>query len=158
MPSPRCRSRFIPPMLTALVCVTSVVHAEGTPRPVPPERLDRYWTLANSSLEAEAPMSGRNLTVPGCVTVTYTIGGDGRTRDFAVVRVAPPSDLGPMAVSLVRDMHYAPGPGNSMQDAVRTYLIVPFNVPKRANGQVDPVRQQAIMAPCRLPGFGAATR
>jgi len=147
--------RFIPLTLASLVCVTSVLHAEGTPRPVPPERLNRYWTLANSSLEAEAPLSGRNLTVPGCVAVAYTIDGNGRTRDFVVVKVAPPSDLGSTAVSLVRDMHYAPGPGNAMLDAVRTYLIVPFNVPKLANGQVDPVRQQAIMAPCRLPGFGA---
>ena len=145
-------------VLASMLLAATPLHAQSTPHTVPPERLNRYWTLANSSLEAEAPISGRNLTVPGCVTVTYTIGGDGRTRDFAVVKVAPPSDLGPMAVSLVRDMHYAPGPGNSMQDAVRTYLIVPFNVPKRANGQVDPVRQQAIMAPCRLPGFGAAAR
>ena len=139
----------------SLFLLTGLAQA-GTPHTVPPERLNRYWTLANSSLEAEAPMSGRNLTVPGCVAVAYTIDGNGRTRDFVVVKVAPPSDLGPMAVSLVRDMHYAPGPGNAMLDAVRTYLIVPFNVPKLANGQVDPVRQQAIMAPCRLPGFGAA--
>ena len=145
-------------VLASMLLAATPLHAQSTPHTVPPERLNRYWTLANSSLEAEAPISGRNLTVPGCVSVTYTIGGDGRTRDFAVVKVAPPSDLGPMAVSLVRDMHYAPGPGNSMQDAVRTYLIVPFNVPKLASGQVDPVRQQAIMAPCRLPGFGVASR
>lgn len=145
------------PVGLSLFLLSGFAHA-GTPRAVPPERLDRYWILANSSLEAEAPMSGRNLTVPGCVTVAYTIDGNGRTRDFVVVKVAPPSDLGPMAVSLVRDMHYAPGPGNAMLDAVRTYLIVPFNVPKLADGQVDPVRQQAIMAPCRLPGFGAAAR
>ena len=43
---------------------------------VPPAELAKYWLVANTSLEADAPVGGRNLDVPACASVTYLIGSD----------------------------------------------------------------------------------
>ncbi len=111
------------------------------------DNLYRYWILLNTSVQMDAPISGLNLTEPGCVAVTYTIGSDGVPMDVQVAKVVPKSDLGPMARSAVANFRYGPSLNNGIHQPVATYYIVPFNGPK------DPVEREKLMAPCKLPGY-----
>ncbi len=111
------------------------------------DNLYRYWVLLNTSVQMDAPLSGLNLTEPGCVAVTYTIGSDGVPRDVQVAKVMPESDLGPMARSGVANFRYGPSLSNSIHQPVATYYIVLFNSPK------DPADRAKLMAPCELSDY-----
>lgn len=113
------------------------------------QNLYRYWILLNTKVQMDAPNSGLNLTKPGCVAVTYTIGSDGVPFDVQVAKVVPKSDLGPMARSGVANFRYGPSLSNNIHQPVATYYIVPFNGPK------DPAERDKLMAPCKLPGYPA---
>lgn len=133
----------------------AVVLAAGMPalaqeaRRVPPEQLSSDWILLNQgSISVDVPNSGVNLYKPGCVSVTYTIGTDGVPMNLQVAKVMPPSDLGKAAVSAVSKFRYGPSLTNKNENPVATYYIVPFNGPD------DKTQQQALMAPCKLPGYG----
>lgn len=113
------------------------------------QNLYRYWILLNTKVQMDAPNSGLNLDKPGCVAVTYTVGSDGLPRDVKAVKTVPESDLGKAAESAVKNFTYGPSLTNRAGEPIDTYYVVPFNGPS------DKAGQQALMAPCRLPGYDA---
>lgn len=114
---------------------------------VQPDNLSGYWLMTNSSLTVDVPNSGINLEKPTCSAVTYMIGTDGVTRDIVVRKTIPAGDLKTVAASAVKDMHYAPAPGNVGRQPVFTYIIIPFNLP------ADPATRKKITDACVLKDF-----
>lgn len=149
-----------PASLLAIICacvtfVSTTAFAAISPniRAVQPDHLDDYWVLANySTLTADVPNSGVNLSKPTCSAVTYMIGSDGVTRDVAVVQTIPAGDLKSAAASLVRNMRYEAGAKNAAHEPVFTYIIVPFNLP------ADPATRKKITDACILKDFPHAYR
>lgn len=135
--------------VTAVLSLTfaTAAFAASNLRAVPPGQLDHYWWMTNTQIEADVPNFGRNLDKPTCAAVTYEIGADGVTRDVVVRRVVPAGDLGQVANSAVKDLHYAPAPDNSAREPVFTYIIMPFNLPP------DPATRAKITAACKLADF-----
>ncbi|GLQ96795.1 energy transducer TonB [Dyella mobilis] len=137
--------------------VVAAVLAAGMPavaqemRKVAPEQLDHDWILINNrqqGLSVDVPNSGVNIDKPGCVAVAYEIGEDGKPMNLKVAKMNPPSDLGKAAISAVSQFRYGPSLTNKSENPVATYYIVPFNGPD------DKAQQAALMAPCKLPGYG----
>ena len=136
-------------LLVATILAASMPAMAQQTRQVAPEQLSNDWILLNQgSILVDVPNSGVNLYKPGCVAVTYTIGTDGTPMNLKVAKVMPPSDLGNAAISAVSKFHYGPSLTNKNENPVSTYYIVPFNSPD------DKAQQAALMAPCKLPGFG----
>ncbi len=139
----------------ALALVTAGAFAAVDPniRAVQPDHLDDYWVLANySTLTADVPNSGTNLSKPTCTAVTYMIGSDGVTRDIVVRKTIPAGDLKSAAASLVKNMRYAAGAKNAAREPVFTYIIVPFNLP------ADKAARKKITDACTLTDFPQAYR
>lgn len=134
-------------MLAVALGFTAPVLAQS--RKIDPANLYNHWILLNTSVTMDAPNSGLNLTTPGCVAVTYTIGSDGLPRDVKVARVVPNSDLGNMATSAVKNFRYGPSLTNRVGHPVSTYYVVPFNAP------TDPEQRKQLLQPCQLPGYGS---
>lgn len=134
-------------LLALLVGAAAPVLAQA--RKVDQQNLYRYWILLNTQVKAVAPNSGLNLDKPGCAAVTYTVGSDGVPMDVQVVKVAPKSDLGPVARSAVSDFRYGPSLTNRISEPVATYYIMPFNAP------ADPAQRQHLLDACKLGGYGA---
>lgn len=118
-------------------------------RKVDQQDLYHYWILLNTKVQMDAPNSGLNLDKPGCAAVTYTIGSDGVPMDVQVVKVAPKSDLGPVARSAVSNFRYGPSLTNRIGEPVATYYVVPFNAP------TDPAQRQQLVDACKLPGYAS---
>jgi len=146
-------------LVVLLVTLTGLVSAQDVLR-VSPDNLHEYWQLAIRQIHPSAPNSGLNLYKPGCVAVSYLIGTDGHTHDVRVARVIPRSDLGPYAAQIVSQLVYRSAEGISLVSPIRTYLVVPFNLPlfPARISSVGRVRIQAerrrIIAACQLPGYG----
>ena len=130
-----------------LLALAVSCQAVAQDRRVAPDKLNSYWILLNRSVDVDVPNSGRNIYKPGCVAVTYTIGSDGLVRGVKAVKTVPESDLGPVAVNTVKNFKYGPSLTNRAGEPVATYYVVPFNGPD------DKAGQQALMAPCQLPGY-----
>jgi hypothetical protein len=143
----RTTTHFGRSMLLAATLVASMSVMAQEPRRVAPEQLPYTWVVTNSDVSVDVPNSGVNIYKPGCVAVTYYIGSNGIPYNVKAVKVLPPSDLGPAAVSAVSHFRYAASKMNKNQEPVSTYYVVPFNSPD------DPKQQAAIMAPCKLPGY-----
>ncbi|SEM34920.1 hypothetical protein SAMN02800694_0738 [Luteibacter sp. UNCMF331Sha3.1] len=116
-------------------------------RRVAPDRLPYYWTLTNTSVNADVPNTGKNLNQPGCVAVTYLIGSNGLPQNVVAARTIPEGDLSLVAVSAVKDFRYARSGVNRNADPVNTYYVVGFNVPE------DPAKKAALYKRCALPGY-----
>jgi hypothetical protein len=116
-------------------------------RKIDQQDLYRYWILLNTRVQMDVPNSGLNLDKPGCAAVTYTVGSDGVPMNVQVVKVAPKSDLGPVARSAVSNFRYGPSLTNRIGEPVATYYVVPFNAPK------DPVERQQLLDQCKLAGY-----
>ncbi len=146
MPS-RAR-RLIRPLLlvSALICATPVLAQANK---VDPQNLYHYWIRLNTTVNVDLPNSGLNLTKPGCVAVTYEIGSDGVPMHVQVAKVEPKSDLGPAALSAVKNFRYGPSLTNKIGQPIATYYIVPFNSPD------DAAARQRLMDACKLPGYGS---
>jgi len=147
----RAFTRFGQSLLVAAVLAAGVPAVAQEVRKVAPEQLSNDWILINNrnqGISVDVPNSGVNLYKPGCVAVTYDIGSDGIPMHIQVAKVSPPSDLGKAAVSAVSKFRYGPSLTNKHEDPVSTYYIVPFNAPD------DKTQQAALMAPCKLPGYG----
>ncbi|HET6586603.1 MAG TPA: energy transducer TonB [Oleiagrimonas sp.] len=135
--------------LAALGLVAIPAWAQSHVRKVSPDKLSHYWVRTNSYVDAQAPNSGRGLDKIGCAAVSYTIGADGKTRHVKVEKVVPStSDFQVTASSLVEGLHYAPTEQNQAGVPVRTYFIVPFNVPAG-----DSATMQKVLKSCHLPGY-----
>lgn len=132
---------------SAFVALAAMPVVAQDAQRVSPDRLPSYWTLANTSVDADVPNTGSNLNVPGCTSVTYTIGSDGKTYNAKVAKTVPASDLGPTAVSIVRNFHYRPSGMNRQAQPVSTYYVVQFNMP------TDPAERARLTKACDLPGY-----
>ncbi|MGN6481681.1 energy transducer TonB [Luteibacter sp.] len=130
-----------------LLLAAGTAAAQSEPRKVAPERLPNYWTLTNTSVNADVPNTGKNLDQPGCVAVTYMIGSNGLPQNVVAAKTVPAGDLAQVGVSAVKDFRYAPSGVNRVGDPVRTYYVVGFNLPE------DPARKAAILKQCELPGY-----
>jgi len=113
------------------------------PKRVAPADLAKYWLVANSTIEADVPNAGHNLDQPTCAAIDYVIERDGTTSHLRLERVAPQGDLGKVALSVVRNLRYAPGPENAARVSVQTHVVIPFNMPE-AKG--DTVRTAQVLA------------
>jgi hypothetical protein len=134
--------RAIGPTLLTLLIVPGVALAQANPRSVTPENLAKYWSLISSSLEANVPLGGRGLDVPGCATVSFVVEKSGRTSTVKVQKVEPPGDLGGVAASAAASLEFEPTVTNAARDRVFSSLIFPFNLP------ADPAARTAIMQKC----------
>jgi hypothetical protein len=135
-------------LLSALACSCLVpVLAQAQARKIDPKDLYRYWILLNTSVQMDAPNSGLNLDKPGCAAVSYTVGSDGVPMDVQLVKLVPKSDLGPMALSAVRNFRYGPSLANRIGEPMATYYIVPFNAP------AGKAQRQQLIDSCKLPGY-----
>jgi hypothetical protein len=151
----------------AALCIAACCVAEQalaqTPTPgetyppgairVVPADLAKYWLVNNSSLEADAPIGGKNMDQPSCASVTYLIEADGKTSHIHLDKVVPPGDLGQVAISVVKALHYAPGPQNGARSPVLTRVVFPFNMPQAAPGNKEQgalvaAQKERILAAC----------
>ena len=125
-------------------------------RKVPPENLARYWLLqSKSATQANVPFRGKNLDAPTCAAVAYTIGNDGRTRDVALEKIVPDGDLAKVAVNVVSEMRFAATPQNAGRLPVRTYVVMPFNLPAADSpNATDRTKRAQALAACKLDGYG----
>jgi hypothetical protein len=125
-------------------------------RKVPPENLARYWLLqSKSATSANVPFRGKNLDAPTCAAVAYTIGNDGRTRDVALEKIVPDGDLAKVAVNVVSEMRFAATAQNAGRLPVRTYVVMPFNLPAADSpNAADRAKRAQTLAACKLDGYG----
>lgn len=114
------------------------------PKAVKPERLAHYWTLDNSSVEADVPNMARGIAQATCATVSFIVESDGRTSNVKVQKVEPESQLRGIAESMGQHIRFNPTVDNMGRDRIFSWLIFPFNMPS------DPARRTAIMQPCSL--------
>jgi len=140
------------PVLTGLCLALAVIAAapvlaQSNMRKVEPEKLASYWIMLNTKVQADVPNSGRNMDKPGCAAVSFDIGSDGVPMNVQLQKVAPESDLGPAAVSLVKNLRFGPSLTNKTHDPVDTYYVVPFNMP------ADAAQKAKLIAACQLPGY-----
>jgi hypothetical protein len=138
-------------LVAAVLAAGMPAIAQNNVRKVAPDQLYHDWILINhrqEGLSVDMPNSGVNIYKPGCVAVAFEIGNDGKPMDLKVVKMNPPSDLGKAAISAVSQFEYGPSLTNKYHDPVATYYIVPFNAPD------DKAQQEALMAPCKLQGYG----
>jgi hypothetical protein len=142
--------------LVVAAFLASGASAAGNVRKVAPERLSQYWLLQSSSAaQASLPFRGKNLHAPTCAAVAYTIGNDGRVRDVKLEKIVPDGDLAKVAVDVVSRMRFAAVPQNANRLPVRTYVVMPFNLPSaNAPNADDRERRAQAMAACHLSGYG----
>jgi hypothetical protein len=144
-------TRFGQSLLVAAVLAAGMpAVAQDFPK-VAPEQLSNDWVLINNrneGISVDVPNSGVNIHKPGCVAVSFEIGSDGVPMNLQVAKMNPPSDLGKAAISAVSKFRYGPTLTNKHETPVATYYIVPFNGPD------DKDQQAALMAPCKLAGYG----
>ena len=143
----KCSLRAVRQVVVLALALGCVAPVLAQSRKVNEANLYRYWILLNRSVTLDAPNSGQNLMTPGCAAVTYVIGSDGVPRDVQVARLVPPSDLGGVALSAVKQFRYGPSLTNRSRDPISTYYVVPFNSPD------DPAGRKKVMQPCQLPGY-----
>ena len=134
---------------------SQVLAAENV-RKVPPERLAHYWLLqSKSATQANVPFRGKNLDAPTCAAVAYTIGNDGRTRDVKLEKIVPDGDLAKVAVGVVQEMRFAATSQNAGRLPVRTYVVMPFNLPgANSTNAAEHAKREQTLAPCKLSGYG----
>lgn len=102
---------------------------QSPPRVVPSEKLDTYWSMLNSSIEADVPNYAKNIQQPGCATVSFVVEPDGRTSTVKVQRVVPEGDLGRVGLSVAKGLRFEATPFNAAKQRVFSWLIFPFNLP-----------------------------
>ncbi|MGH8042433.1 MAG: energy transducer TonB [Rudaea sp.] len=148
--------------LAALTIVAFAVNTFAAERVhmIAPDQLAQYWLLQSASAtQANVPFRGKNLNAPSCAAVAYTVGNDGRTRDIQLEKIVPDGDLAKVAVDVVARMRFAATPQNAARLPVRTYVVMPFNLPdaNSANAAERAKRTQALAA-CTLSGYGEKTK
>jgi hypothetical protein len=136
------------PLAVMALAVCGIAAAQSMnqapPRAVASEKLAGYWTMINSSVQADVPNYGKNIQLPGCATVSFVIEKDGDTSTAKVQRVVPEGDLAKVALSEVAALHFEPTAFNAGRQRVFSWLIFPFNLPK------DPAARTAVMQKCLI--------
>lgn len=117
------------------------------PRLVQPDKLANWWTMINSSVEADVPNYAKNVQAPGCATVSFVVEANGNTSTIKVQRVVPDGDFGKIARSIASGLHFEPTAFNSGRERVFSWLIFPFNLP------ADPAERTAVMQKCAVDGL-----
>lgn len=117
------------------------------PRLVQPDKLANWWTMINSSIEADVPNLAKNVQTPGCATVSFVVEANGNTSTVKVQRVVPDGDFGRIARSIASSLHFEPTVFNSGKERVFSWLIFPFNLP------ADPAARTAVMQKCAVEGL-----
>lgn len=130
--------------LSAAMLSLNALAQPALPKRVMPEDLAKYWLVANTTIEADAPNAGRNLDQPTCAAIDYVIESDGTTSHLRLERIMPEGDLGKVALSVVRNLRYAPGLGNAARVPVQTRVVIPFNMPEAKPG--DTVQAERMRA------------
>src|SRR5574337_411179 len=145
----------LPIAILLAICEGSAIAAENVKK-VPPEILARYWLLeSGTAQQANVPWRGKNLDAPTCAAVAYTIGNAGRTRDVKVEKIVPDGDLAKVAVDVVARMRFAAAASNASRLPVRTYVVMPFNLPSADSiNAADRARRKQALAACKLSGYG----
>ncbi len=130
----------------ALAGLPIAVMAQDAPAPksVRPESLSKYWVMMHSSIQADVPLSGKNMNVPGCATVSFVVESNGRTSNIKVQKVEPAGDLATVAFSAAANLQFEPTMINAGRDRMFSSLIFPFNLPP------DPEARTAIMQRCAI--------
>lgn len=141
-------------LFALLVCAGASAQSmnQAPPRVVPSEKLASYWTMINSSVEADVPNIARGLNQPGCATVSFVVEKDGNTSTPKVQRVVPAGGLDKVALSVVSHLHFEPTPFNAGRERVFSWLIFPFNLPKDAAARTE------VMEKCLVKNLGWADR
>ncbi|MBS0569796.1 MAG: energy transducer TonB [Proteobacteria bacterium] len=141
--------------LIAIFCAGNASAVENV-RKVPPENLAHYWLLQSASAaQASLPFRGRNLNAPTCAAVAYTIGNDGRVRDVRLEKIVPDGDLAKVAVNVVSEMRFAATAQNASRLPVRTYVVMPFNLPSASStSTADLAKREQALSACKLAGYG----
>ncbi len=132
------------PLVILAVMAISARAAPPHPRVVSADDLANYWTMSNTSLDATIPLGGRNMHAPGCATVSFVIDPHGKTSQLKVQRLAPPSDLGKVALSEAAQLTFRPTANNPERRSVFSWMIFPFNLP------TSPAARTAVMNGCAI--------
>ncbi|HEY0178638.1 MAG TPA: hypothetical protein VGC30_03270 [Dokdonella sp.] len=140
--------RLLPAVSALVVCGLASAQSTAPPRVVAADKLASYWSLDASSVQADAPLYGKNMEQPGCATVSFVVEPDGSTSTVKLQKVAPEGDLGTIAVSAAKSLRFAPTAFNAGHERVFSWLIFPFNLPS------DPAARSAIMQRCSIDKLG----
>jgi len=135
-------------LLIAPLVASAQSMDQSPPRVIQTEQLSKYWTMSNTSVDAEVPNFGRNMNQPGCATVSFVIEKTGTTSNVKVQRVVPDGDLGKVAKSVAASLHFEATALNAGKDRVFSWLIFPFNLPQEAAART------AVMQPCQIDKLG----
>ncbi|MGA8278165.1 MAG: hypothetical protein WB784_08230 [Rhodanobacteraceae bacterium] len=133
--------------LLLFIAMTAAISAGAEvphPRVVSADDLANYWTISNTSLEPTVPLGGHNMHAPGCATVSFVVDAHGNTSQLKVQRLAPPSDLGQVALSEAEQLTFRPAASNAERRSVFSWMIFPFNLPK------NPAARTAVMKGCAI--------
>jgi hypothetical protein len=131
----------------AAILIAPVVASAQSMDQTPPlviqtDQLAKYWTMSNTTVDAEVPNYGRNMNQPGCATVSFVIEKNGTTSNVKVQRVVPDGDLGKVAKSVAAGLRFEATALNAGKDRVFSWLILPFNLPS------DPAARTEVMKQC----------
>lgn len=137
-------------LIALVVCGTVAAQSmdQSLPQVVPSEKLDKYWSMLNSSIEADVPNYAKNIQQPGCATVSFVIEPDGRTSTVKVQRVFPEGDLSRVGLSVAKGLRFEPAPFNTGRQRVFSWLIFPFNLP------ADKAAATEVMQRCYIEKLG----
>jgi hypothetical protein len=140
--------KLVPLMLFSMTAACSTASAQSMsqapPRVVPSEQLAKYWTMTNTSVDADVPNFGRNMNQPGCAAVSFVVEKNGTTSNIKVQRVVPEGDLGKVAKSVAAGLHFEATVLNAGKDRTFSWLIFPFILP------ADPAARTAVMKQCLI--------
>jgi hypothetical protein len=129
-------------ILIAPVVASAQSMDQTPPRVIQTDQLSKYWTMSNTTVDAEVPNYGRNMNQPGCATVSFVIEKNGTTSNVKVQRVVPDGDLGKVAKSVAAGLRFEATALNAGKDRVFSWLIFPFNLPS------DPAARTEVMKQC----------
>jgi hypothetical protein len=129
-------------ILIAPVVASAQSMDQTPPRVIQTDQLAKYWTMSNTTVDAEVPNYGRNMNQPGCATVSFVIEKNGTTSNVKVQRVVPDGDLGKVAKSVAAGLRFEATALNAGKDRVFSWLIFPFNLPS------DPAARTEVMKQC----------
>lgn len=122
----------------------AVAQSVDAPKVVTPDKLAGYWVLLKDSVEADVPIIARNISAPGCATVSFVVEKNGSTSHVKVQRVVPEGDLARVAESMGKHLRFEPTVANSDRGRVFSWLIFPYNSP------TDAAARSAMMQPCAI--------
>jgi hypothetical protein len=127
--------------LIAPVVASAQSMDQSPPRVIQTDQLSKYWSMSNTTVDAEVPNYGRNMNQPGCATVSFVIEKNGTTSNVKVQRVVPEGDLGKVAKSVATSLRFEATALNAGKDRVFSWLIFPFNLPAEPAARTEVMKQ-----------------